>query len=168
MAIFAAVGSLYALAISGVLGLSDCNEENLALMENPCLPDFKPILIGLSVLVIVTCGLLIIINIIGAGCYCNKPRAFGFVSGYEALMTSQTRMFTETQRGRQQNGSSSQQTGAEYQSVSDGGNQSMQSQVQPSAPSAIGEGANEEEYLPRKSNIKEVPPPSYDEVMTKQ
>ena len=168
MAIFAAVGSLYALAISGVLGLSDCNEENLALMENPCLPDFKPILIGLSVLVIVTCGLLIIINIIGAGCYCNKPRAFGFVSGYEALMTSQTRMFTETQRGRHQYGSSSQQAAAEYQSDSGGGNQSMQSQVQPSGPAAIGEGANEEEYSHRKSLIKEVPPPSYDEVMMKQ
>ena len=164
MAIFAAVGSLYALAISGVLGLSDCNEENLALMENPCLPDFKPILIGLSVLVIVTCGLLIIINIIGAGCYCNKPRAFGFVSGYEALMTSQTRMFTETQRY----GSSSQQAAAEYQSDSGGGNQSMQSQVQPSGPAAIGEGANEEEYSHRKSLIKEVSPPSYDEVMMNQ
>ena len=57
-------------------------------------------------------------------------------------MTSETRMFIETQRGLQQNGSSSKLVAAEYQSDSGGGNQSMQSQVQPSATPTIGKCAN--------------------------
>ena len=58
-AYFTAVGrSLYALAISGVPGLSDCDEGNLALMVIPCLSQFEPMSTSLSVLVIVACGLL--------------------------------------------------------------------------------------------------------------
>ena len=63
-----------------------------------------------------------------------QPCAFGFISGYKVLMTSETRMFIETKRGQQQNGSSSQKTGAEYRMELINAKSSR-----PSAPPAIGE-----------------------------